>query len=95
MKGVPSGESDLHGGDDADATCSAWKRDEGIVTDPSENRSPHSTTMVQDVSLTNRLFISDRNLHYFPPTEEVFKQTFLPIHRCISVIIISVSAHQV
>lgn len=65
------------------------------MTDLSENRSAHTTTMIQDVSLPNYLFISDRILHYFPPTEEVFKETFLAIHSCIRVIISSDGACQV
>lgn len=58
----------LHGGDDADAPCSVWKCDEGIVTDPSENRSAHTTAMIQDVSLTTvYLFLTASGTIFRPP----------------------------
>lgn len=77
----------LHGGNDADATCSVWKL-EGIVTDPSEKRSAHTTTMIRDVSLTNCLFISDRNLRCFPPTKKYSEiiLAYSQLHQCHHVI---------
>lgn len=58
----------LHGGDNTGAHCSVWKFHEGIVTDPSENRSAHTTPMIQAVSLTTvYLFLTATCAVFCPP----------------------------